>query len=131
MAQTPAYQILPMEEADTLEMADLEARAFEDSELSAIVFGPSSPGMKEARSERFKRIMAEDPTVRFKKVVVDGKMVGFAQWNLYLDTNWHLQEDKKSESPPGVNEEALNEFFGWLYGVRKRRMGGQKYLCEY
>ncbi|WEW59109.1 hypothetical protein PRK78_004578 [Emydomyces testavorans] len=145
LSSSPTYQILPVEESDALEMAKVEALAFKSQEFSTIVFGGCTPTIHEFRAQRFKRIMAEDTTVRFAKVMVDGRLAAFAQWNLHLDPNWHVEgrrdeknaefkekegwrDEKIPELPPGANAEAFHEFYGWLVDVRRRWMGGQKHL---
>ncbi|EAS33305.3 uncharacterized protein CIMG_04329 [Coccidioides immitis RS] len=135
------YEILPILESDLASISEIENLAFEGEEVSRIVFASPNSATKEFRIQRLKKSLTEDPTTRFAKVVIGGKLAGIAQWNLHLDPNWHLKDEKKEEEggadsqdkknknfPPGANVEACEEFFGWMYGARKRIMGGQKFL---
>ncbi|KMU76037.1 hypothetical protein CISG_05296 [Coccidioides immitis RMSCC 3703] len=136
---SPTYEILPILRIDLASISEIEILPLK-REVSRIVFA-SPIQLQRVPHTRLKKSLTEDPTTRFAKVVIGGKLAGIAQWNLHLDPNWHLKDEKKEEEggadsqdkknknfPPGANVEACEEFFGWMYGARKRIMGGQKFL---
>lgn len=84
--------------------------------------------------------MMDHPSSRLWKVMADdGKIAGIALWNFRTDENWIEQLDgpEKPDEYVETGEEGLPEsgyaarraFFNWLYGVRKRRMGGKPHVC--
>ncbi|EEP76732.1 predicted protein [Uncinocarpus reesii 1704] len=133
MASLPSsqYQLLPAEVSDAAVIHELDTLAFGAEELAQIVFDGHNPASNSLRLEQIRNSL-QDPAVTYTKVMVDGKHVAQAQWVLNLDPDWHLkgepEEKKKARMENAANPEAYGEFFGWLYGVRKRRMGGQKHL---
>lgn len=140
MSSSTPIEILPATEADCLAIADIESLAFERDPMTQATFGPRDIGALPKRSAQLQELITVDPTVRFFKAVVDGQIVAAAQWHIRTDPEWHLPNLERSEGefvkgvdvptswPPGANASALNDFFGWIYGVRKRRMGGKKHI---
>ncbi|KAL1953191.1 hypothetical protein VTO42DRAFT_3397 [Malbranchea cinnamomea] len=138
MAPSPSpIQILPATEDDCLAIADIESLAFEPDPGSRIMFGPRNVANLPFRAAQLKEVMNTDPTVRFFKAVVDDQIVAAAQWHFRTNPDWHLGKgpgpnpstmcgiDPPTSWPPGSNAPALDAFFGWIYEVRKRRMGGK------
>lgn len=144
MSPSTPIEILPATQADCLAIADIESLAFEPNPASKFLFGPRNIGFLPKRAAQLQELMDVDPTMRLYKAVVDGEIVGAAHWHIRTDPEWHLGKgrekgeggyvkgvDAPTTWPPGSNTAALNEFFGWIYGVRKRRMGGKKHVCMF
>lgn len=134
-----SHEILPCTPADTLEMARLERAAYGPEPLSLLMFGEPAPSAINARADKFAEMMGH-PSSRWWKVMADdGKIAGIALWNFRTDENWIGQLDgpEKPDEYVETGKEGLPEsgyaarrtFFNWLYGVRKRRMGGKPHVC--
>ncbi|EZF31327.1 hypothetical protein TMEN_5795 [Trichophyton mentagrophytes] len=133
-----SHEILPCTPADTLEMARLERAAYGPEPLSLLMFGEPAPSAINARADKFAEMMGH-PSSRWWKVMADdGKIAGIALWNFRTDENWIGQLDgpEKPDEYVETGKEGLPEsgyaarrtFFNWLYGVRKRRMGGKPHV---
>ncbi|OAL74557.1 hypothetical protein A7D00_0150 [Trichophyton violaceum] len=133
-----SHEILPCTPADTLEMARLERAAYGPEPLTLLMFGEPAPSAINARADKFAQMM-DHPSSRLWKVMADdGQIAGIALWNFRTDENWIEQLDgpEKPDEYVETGEEGLPEsgyaarraFFNWLYGVRKRRMGGKPHV---
>ena len=144
MSPSTPIQILPATSADCLAIADIESLAFEPDPATQIMFGPRNIAGLPKRAAQLQELLDVDPTMRLFKAVVDGEIVAAAQWHIRTDPEWQLGKgrekgeggfvkgiDAPTSWPPGANAPALNDFFGWIYGVRKRRMGGKKHVCTF
>ncbi|KAH8809314.1 putative GNAT family acetyltransferase [Xylogone sp. PMI_703] len=120
-------EILPVEEADALTLAEVETEAFQsaDGRLGLALFGPPSASGHEHRAKELVASMKE-PNVKLVKAVMDGQIVAWAQWRFYTDPlsppEW---EDK--EFPPPANPVACNEFFKLLFDKRNAHMTGKRF----
>ncbi|KAK2827851.1 hypothetical protein FQN49_007275 [Arthroderma sp. PD_2] len=133
------YTILPCVPEDVMELAILERAAFDGEPLTHLMFGSPSPSALSWRADRFSESIA-DPGCRWVKIVQDGKIVGAALWGHRTSTDWmdkltgaeketeYKEEDDKLAQG---NKQARHDFLTWLYGVRKRRMGGKPHILLY
>lgn len=135
MAASPSpkpspHEVVPLLESDAIEVAELEVAAFQNEPIARAMFGAPTRERITFRANQFTKTLTEDRTAWLTKVMIDGKIAAIAEWKTLLDTDWHLQDTDKPENPwpPGANVAACEDFFGWLFGVRKRKMGGIKHI---
>jgi hypothetical protein len=121
--------VLPAEPSDCRTMAEVDYAAFSDDLAAQVLFGsvPTEAGLSH-RTQEIADKMANNPTVRFTKAVVDDKLVAWAEWHYYLDTEKDEKEDEDQQSwPEGANVEACEEMFGKLHRFRQERMAGTRH----
>jgi hypothetical protein len=104
-------EILPVEPEDFARLSDIEAAAFDSSPITTALFSQVSPSNR--RSHALKR----DPQKRLIKTVRDGKIVGWAQWEVPLKEGEKPFEPAREERPgwaEGTNVEEAEAFFAKL-----------------
>ncbi|KAI2638489.1 acyl-CoA N-acyltransferase [Xylaria nigripes] len=121
----------PATEADTERAARIEADAYAEHPVDAILFpGPFPPlvaGQRSPRAEALRRILRDDPSVYMFKVIDtdvepsdDNKqMIGFTQWG--INDGSQLPLTKKTFGP-GANIEACETVFGSMEAIRHERI---------
>jgi hypothetical protein len=120
--------VLPAEQSDCRTMAEVDYAAFSNDPAAQVLFGsfPTEAGLSH-REQEIADKMANDPTVRFTKAVVDDKLVAWAEWHYYFNTEEKEDKDPESSWPDGANVEACEEMFGKLYQFRRERMSGTRH----
>lgn len=112
-------------------MVKVEEQAFTSSPLMTLMF-PPSPKPNRAPSElnirNHQKAWSTDPTVRYLKATLsDGKIVGMAKWNFFLDPTVP-QHPWQMELPPNTNQELCEHYFGSLDKARNEAMAGKKHI---
>ena len=125
--------------ADFLDFAKIEDKAFQMTPLARVLFppppDPNTPrdpfkrdGM-EIRAASLLEMAINDPTVRLVKAFLPEthEMVGWAKWNFYLDSS-NPPQPNPIEWPPGANLALGEHFLDALYRPRDFHMRGKAYF---
>ncbi|KAJ5604819.1 hypothetical protein N7510_009973 [Penicillium lagena] len=139
MSSSCRIHILPAEETDFPELAQVEQMAFdhddkgnEESSVMHIMFGSFNAQSQASRCEELSHDTQTDPTLEiYKAVVCDGssergKVAGWAQWHYYLEPK-QVDHWKNKDWSWTRNPDASNEFFGAIETARNIHMSGQRF----
>lgn len=117
--------ILPAEVGDFITLARLNYLAFSGTPVNKLMFGKQSEEMQVALCQEYLKKCLNDPTCKLTKAVLDGQIVGFAQWHYYVDP-MPIEDESPSEWGEGANGPLCDVFFGSMKRVRARQMGGKR-----
>jgi GNAT superfamily N-acetyltransferase len=121
----PQIAILPAASDDFVHLARLNYLGFSSAPANQLMFGQQSEDVQVANGQQYLKKCLDDPTCKFTKAVVDGKIVGFAQWHFYLEP-MPVENDLPSDWGPQANKALCDIFFGSMKRVRKEHMGGKR-----
>ncbi|KAI8632247.1 acyl-CoA N-acyltransferase [Xylariaceae sp. FL1651] len=130
------FVLQPATEADAERSAEIEKEAYAPDPFNKVLFpGPfpePAPGQS-TRSAELVKLLREDPTTRWLKVVDtdiepsedNRQMIGFAQWNI---NDGSEPPPKGRTFGPGCNIEACEAIFGKIHERRLRVIGDKKHV---
>lgn len=118
-------EILPAESDDFVHLARLNYLGFSSAPANQLMFGRQSKDVQVANCQQYLKKCLNDPTCKFTKAVVDGNIVGFAQWHYYVEP-MPVEDDLPSDWGPQANAALCDLFFGSMKRAQKEHMGGKR-----
>lgn len=120
-------------EDDFPALVEVEEQAFTSSPLMALMFPPSPSSGDGAPSglnvRNHQTAWSTDPTTRYLKAKLpNGKIVGMAKWNFFLENCSESQHPWQMDLPPNTNRELCKYYFGSLDNARNGAMEGKKHF---
>jgi len=82
MSQT---EILPAKLEDFIQLGRLNYLGFKGVPVNRLMFGNQSEEKQTALTQQYLKKCLEDSTCKLTKAVINGQIVGFAQWHYYVD----------------------------------------------
>jgi hypothetical protein len=122
--------IMPATVEDVIHLARLNYSGFTGTPINSLMFGNQSEEEQIAHAEEYLKKCLEDPTCKLTKAVMDGQIVGFAQWHYYVEP-MPVEDDLPSNWGEGANVPLCEAFFGSMKRVRKERVGGKRCAGEH
>ena len=117
--------ITPAETEDFIQLGRLNYCGFSGTPVNLLMFGNQREEDQIALTQQYLQKCFADPTCRLTKAVVDGQIVGFAQWHYYVEP-MPVEDDLPSNWGEGANGPLCDAFFGSMKKVRKEKMGGKR-----
>ncbi|RDW84444.1 hypothetical protein BP6252_02034 [Coleophoma cylindrospora] len=123
-----AIQLVPAESADSLELAVVEAAVTFSEPVSQIMWIAPSEERHKKRAKQYAKDMETSPTSYIVKAVLDGKVVGFAQWHFFDKQPKPMEEWKDMEAWDVANSlECANYMLGISSRMRNKYVNGTQY----
>jgi hypothetical protein len=128
--------VQPATEADAPRAAEIERLAYAPNPFNKFLFPgpfPEPESGRNPRAEEMIKVLQEDPSVRWLKVVDtdieptedNAQMIAFGQWNL---KDGRQIPEKPRTWGPGCNAEACDALFGGLAQLRAKHFGDKKHV---
>ncbi len=118
-------EITPVTTEDFVHLARIQYHGFSGTPINLLMFGNQSEEEQVALFKEYLKKSLEDPTCSFTKAVVEGQIVGLAQWHYYGEP-MPVEDDLPSDWGKGANGPLCDAFFGTMKKVRKQQMGGKR-----
>ena len=102
--------ITPAKTEDFIQLSRLNYHGFSGTPIKLLMLGNRSEEEQIAHTQQHPRKCLVDATCKLTKAVVDGQIVGFAQWHYYVEP-MPVEDDLPSNWGEGANGPLCDAFF--------------------
>jgi hypothetical protein len=119
--------ITPAKTEDFIQLGRLNYHGFIATPINLLMFGNQNEEEQIAHTQQYLRKCLVDASCKLTKAVVDGQIVGFAQWHYFVEP-MPVEDDLPSNWGEGATGPVCDASFGSMEKARKGTMGGRA-LC--
>lgn len=119
--------ITPAKTEDFIQLSQLNYHGFSGTPIKLLMLGNRSEEEQIAHTQQYLRKCLVDASCKLTKAVVDGQIVGFAQWHYFVEP-MPVEDDLPSNWGERANGPLCDAFFVSTKKARKETMGG-RVLC--